>query len=571
MTRPLTTGLLLSLGATLALGTSAGQKAQAATSVTVTSTAAGIGASGCTLQEAVVALNGGSLNGCTRSGTGSPRTVILGSGTYLISDRLVPTRAMTIRGPGPGSMGTTFIETTSALSANGAIEVHGETTPFGFTLQDLTLSRAASASSFVAGVAVNGSDTTSSRPVVSLTRVRIRNFTFSGVRSIYGDVEIADSIVEYNSTPLYGGGIYTWGDGATNTQLRMFRSLVRQNNAALAGGGVYFLGGGNSRIEQTTIAQNAADSGAGISIESSDSGYLELKYVTIAENQAASYGGGIASLANDWKHRALFSLLANNGAPQGDDVWGRIDSMLSLYSQTDSFDLATHHDDLLNVDPLLGPFQDLAGNIADLNGDGILDGMMGYQPKKASPVFDRVDPSTGVDDPRDQRGFLRAKDKNGFGTGWNDMGAYEQGSWEAERISQYQLSGGTHTPEPSSGSDANFSDGRAMRFRATANNQFVVYRVPISQTGTYVIKTIIRKGPSGAQAQLQWSPNGSSGWVNLTNAQELYQSTVSYVTFNASVTFSSVGQIYLRWLVTGKNASSSNRDVVTDYFQLLKQ
>lgn len=569
MKRPLTTGLLLSLGAMLALGTSASQKAQAATSVTVTSTAAGIGVSGCTLQEAVVALNGGSLNGCTRSGTGSPRTVILGSGTYRISDRLVPTTAMTIRGPGPGSMGTTFIETTSAVSANGAIEVHGETTPFDFTLQDLTLSRAASASAAIAGITVNGSDTTSVRPVVSLTRVRIRNFTFSGVRSAFGDLEIADSIFEYNSTPFSGGGIFVWGNGMTNTQLRMFRSLVRQNNAAVAGGGVYFLGGGNSRIEQTTIAQNAADSGAGISIESSDSGYMELKYLTIAENQAASYGGGIAILANDLRHRALYCLVANNGAPQGDDVWGKIDSRASLYAQTDGFDLARHEDDLLNVDPFLGPFQDLAGNIADLNGDGVLDGMMGYQPRKASPVFDRVDPSTG-NDPRDQRGFLRAKDKNGFGTGWNDMGAYEQGSWEAERISQYQLSGGTHTPEPSSGSDANFSDGRAMRFRATANNQFVVYRVPISQTGTYVIRTIIRKGPSGAQAQLQWSPNGSSGWANLGSGQELYQSTVSYVTFNASVTLSPVGQIYLRWLVTGKNASSSNRDVVTDYFQLVK-
>ena len=32
-----------------------------------------------------------------------------------------------------------------------------------------------------------------------------------------------------------------------------------------------------------------------------------------------------------------------------------------------------HHDDRLNVDPLLGPFQDLAGNIADLNGDGTTD------------------------------------------------------------------------------------------------------------------------------------------------------------------------------------------------------
>jgi hypothetical protein len=230
-----------------------------------------------------------------------------------------------------------------------------------------------------------------------------------------------------------------------------------------------------------------------------------------------------------------------------------------------------HHDDLVNVNPLLGPFQDLGGNVADLDGDGIVDGMMGYQLKKGSFAFDRVDPSTG-DDPRDQRGFLRAQDQSGAGSGWNDIGAVEKGPWEAERISQYQLSGGTHTLEPSAGPDpVNLSDGRAMRFRATANNQFVTYRIPIAQTGSYAIEVKARKGSSGAQARLQWSPNGSTGWTNLGGVQEFYATTTSEVHLDFTATLSPVGQIYFRWLVTGKNTASSNRDVITDFIRLTKQ
>jgi hypothetical protein len=548
----------------------------AARNVNVTSTLPGnvTGTGVCTLEEAVGAMNvGTSQNGCTVSGTGEPRTVTLnlaGTNAYKISARLAPTVAMTIRGLGPGSMGNTFIEPTSSFTANAAVYHRVlTTTPFDVTLQDVTIRRT-SGSATVTGIRVenfwNGSNL---GPQMILNRVRVSGFNNSGVYSTYGNVVITDSIIENNSTSSDGGGIFHFADGSSQRALRVLRSLIKGNVASGAGGGIYFLGGGNSRVDNTTIAQNSAQSGGGV-FSQMDNGYLEFHYSTIAENDAFS-GGGIYCNACDHRTFTYFSVIAYNTGAQGFDLDGDLSSTASLWSFTDSLDQSSHDaEDLVNVDPLLGNLKDLGGNIADLNADGVLDGMQGYQPIKGSPALDRLIPQPSAE-PRDQRGYLRSYDSNGLGTGNNDMGAFEQGPWEAELISRFALSGGTHVVLPTSGTDTNFSDGKAMRFRATADNQYVTYRLPISQTGSYAIEVKVRKGASGAQARLQWSPNGSTSWANLGPIQEFYSTGTldQHLDFNA--TLSPIGQIYFRWFVTGKNTASNNRDVITDYIKLMKQ
>jgi hypothetical protein len=564
-------------GALSAVSILATSAAFAATNINVTSTSAGTGVSGCTLQEAVIAMNGGTLNGCTKTGSGTPHTVTLGANTYLINNRLAPTVSMTIRGQGLGYMGRSFIQPTSGFTANSAVYVQTTSqAAFEVTLQDLTLRRTSGAAS-VSGVLIDGFwdpiNPYNGGPVVLLTRGRITGFNNSGINSNYGNLEINDSIIESNSTASDGAGIRMLGDGQSNRIMRMFRSLVRLNSATWSGGGIYFNAGNNSRIEHTTIAQNNAYSGGGLFRDEQDIiGYLELDYTTIAENDAFS-GGGIYVNGNLGATDVFTSIIAYNTAAQGFDLDGELFSRDSLWSATDHLDFASHDHDLLNVDPLLGFIQDLGGNIADLNGDGVLDGMLGYQPFRASPVLDYVPHYETVPPQRDLRGFLRGYHWAGAGTGNDDIGAYEQGPWESERISQFQLSGGTHVITPSgTATDSSFSDGKAMRFRATANNQFVTYRVPIAETGSYQIEVKVRKGSSGAQARLQWSVNGTTGWTNLGGIEEFYTSATTDAYFDYFPSnLTPAGQLYFRWLVTGKHPSSSNRDVITDYIKLIKQ
>jgi hypothetical protein len=153
----------------------------------------------------------------------------------------------------------------------------------------------------------------------------------------------------------------------------------------------------------------------------------------------------------------------------------------------------------------------------------------------------------------------------------DDVGAIEQGPWEAERISQFQLSGGTHIVIPTSGSDNNLSDGKAMRFRGTANGQFVTYRMPISEAGSYALDVKVRRGPSGARARLEWSPNGSTGWTDVSGTQEFYALSTTEEHFYLTANLSPIGQVYFRWVITGQHPSSTNRDVVTDYISLIKE
>jgi hypothetical protein len=149
------------------------------------------------------------------------------------------------------------------------------------------------------------------------------------------------------------------------------------------------------------------------------------------------------------------------------------------------------------------------------------------------------------------------------------MGAFEQGPWEAERITPWQVMGGTHTVLTDA---VNFVDGQAMRFRANSTGtRFVTYRVPISETGNYEVAVRVRTGSTGALAKLQWSPNGSSSWTDVGPVEDFYTPSTDYSSrYYFPPTLSTVGQIYFRWLVSGHNMSSSNYDVVTDNLILLK-
>jgi predicted outer membrane repeat protein len=111
-------------------------------------------------------------------------------------------------------------------------------------------------------------------------------------RSI-GTLTLNDSTVSHNSAGGDGGGIYNAGVGAA---LALDDSVVSNNTAEGDGGGIYNHSG-TVRLEDSTVADNDADSdhdlsGNGGGISNHGATTVELIRSTVADN-SATYGGGL--------------------------------------------------------------------------------------------------------------------------------------------------------------------------------------------------------------------------------------------------------------------------------------
>lgn len=541
------------LGCLVALSAvAAASSARAATTIHVNS--------GCSLAQAIDSLNSlARPPGSTcEIGTGTGDTIQLQAATYNVAQQLNIYRSVTFKGAGPSA---TTLAATSAFVGTELLHLEngvGSGT-VAITLQDLKLDGSA-LSSQVSGVY---SPPSANLVSLNLYRARVTGFTWAGIYVVDADLVVTDSDVSSNSSPENGGGIHIeqTSSAATNVGFQVQRSTI-SGNSGYDGGGLYSSVSGNCNLDQSTVSENyASNSGGGL--VSNNEFYLHLHNSTVAFNGASSFGGGFAAISTN-AFNFFDSIIASNWPDDGYTPPAQtVLVQNTLIGNTSGFSGNYFYDgaDLRNVDPLLDALH------YDLGGSSHL---LVHRIYPGSPAMDYLSGSTLPD----QRNFPAPRDGDGNGTFLHDLGAYEYDpNWQTEMLLLAGKSSDAHVIASTAGGDTSttYSAAQGTNLQANAANDFVTYAVPIADVGSYGVKVRVRRGTNRGKFQLAVSTNPTGPWTSVGAVQDLYSSTSTFTELNLTPgTSASLGAstVYFRFLVTGKNASSSGYQLFLDYIRL---
>jgi len=361
--RPLTLALSLALG----IG-SAPLAGLAATISVVTADDAG-SATDCTLRQAIVSMNTGSLSstGCVNSGAafGTGDTINfdttafpVGANTITLAD--VPDNQLAISDANltiaaGADAHVTIQRSRPSMDHTNQFGIINDTAPAGgsLTLNHLTVSNGGmyvthNCNNFRSGgggICMVHADLTLNNSTVS------GNYGYQfggGILSLSGNVTLNNSTVSNNVSHFVAGGIYV-----TDKNLTLTNSVVSNNsansphycygggivsdaatvtltNSTLSGNSASYVGGilsdsGNVTLTNSTLSGNAGTGGAfrtvwnagGIRVST---GSITLTNSTVSGNSAGSYNGGISlySISPTNVVQVINSIIAGNSAPNGD-------------------------------------------------------------------------------------------------------------------------------------------------------------------------------------------------------------------------------------------------------------
>ena len=171
--------------------------------------------------------------------------------------------------------------------------------------------------------------------------------------SATGDIQLSRSTVDGNSAPM-GGGIFQDGGtgGAVGTgNFAVMDSTISNNTATLAGGGVQSENGLVAIVNSTISGNMSMATGGGIGLTD---GTVSLANSTVAFNSATTTGGGVEVTGGTFT--TVSSIIAKNTGATGPDVNGTATSTgNNLFGSTMGLTIAGGPNDLMDVDPLLGP------------------------------------------------------------------------------------------------------------------------------------------------------------------------------------------------------------------------
>ncbi|HSN77593.1 MAG TPA: right-handed parallel beta-helix repeat-containing protein [Anaerolineae bacterium] len=239
---------------------------------------------GCSLREAVRAVNdGASFGGCTLSGT-PPFTINLPAGTYELTipnanEDFTATGDLDIRVSGTALVGAGAASTTIQQTTDDRVIDFNPTVASNFSgsLSNLTITGGEVGGTFGGGGIIygdfNGGGTLTLNGV-TVDGNRATQGPGGGIASgPRGNLTISNSTISNNtaSSPApgpgasagTGGGIDFRDEGGTNT-LNITNSTISGNRAAwtsAAGGGLY-ISGGTATIQRTHFVENLASNGA---------------------------------------------------------------------------------------------------------------------------------------------------------------------------------------------------------------------------------------------------------------------------------------------------------------------
>lgn len=136
----------------------------------------------------------------------------------------------------------------------------------------------------------------------------------------------------------------------------------------------------------------------------------------------------------------------------------------------------------------------------------------------------------------------------------------QPGLFEAEDLSVQSSSKPvvTYTDTPASG-------GAGKHFQSTAVNDQMILEVQDLPAGDYQCSVRVKKWTSRGIVQMAVADSAAGPWTNIGDPQDLYNATELYTDLGPfPVSFSTSEPQYVRFIVTGKNASASHYWVLLD-------
>lgn len=228
-----------------------------------------------------------------------------------------------------------------------------------------------------------------------------------------GTLALTACAIKGNSATDIGGGIYN----APDTTLTVNNSSISNNNAPSGGG----IGGvGAITINTTAISNNNALTGGGIIAY--DGTNLTITSSTISNNSAENTGGGIYRQGSSGVGSLRNTIVADNTAPTGPNLYGAFTSQgFNLVGNGSGATITPTTGDQIGtnvspIDPKLGPLQNNGGTTETR---ALFAG---------SPAIDK---GNSFGSTTDQRGSTRPVDlidatyPNASGGNGSDIGAYE--------------------------------------------------------------------------------------------------------------------------------------------------
>lgn len=271
----------------------------------------------CTLREAIVSLNTGSVGttGCANSSAGFGTDDSITFANSLLPDNLAPS-ASTIT----LTQGQLTVDQSVLTIAGSDVTVHADDSSRVFYSDSATLS--------IASMTITGSITDFSGGIfatesssVSLDNVTLTdNFALDG-GAIYGaassTISLSNSTLSDNQANR-GGAIHTRGS------VDLVDTLLTGNSAQLSGGAVFvrFAVNGEPRVSMRdcTLSNNTAGTFRGGGVYLSSNTEIALDNCHITGNSAREYGGGLYAKGGATINLVNNSTVSNNSAARGGGI-----------------------------------------------------------------------------------------------------------------------------------------------------------------------------------------------------------------------------------------------------------
>lgn len=331
------------------------------------------------------------------------------------------------------------------------------------------------------GIVIRAGDAFIEKSVITNNRSLGQNGTSNSPRGggIYFSgqmLTINNSVISNNSAIPYDVGIATAGGGIhIGSNARITNTLI-SNNRADSGGGVWADFFAAIELTNVTLSGNQAnlDGGAIFRLGQGSGSFISLKASTISNNLAVRNGGGI-SIWNSGETRLQNTIVANNSANAGPDIWGPVLSrgFNLIENTTEAIITGDTTGNILGQDPILDPRLLLNGGMTP-----------NHALRVGSPAID----AGGTANPAittDQRGLPRPYDfpslPNASGGNGSDIGAFERQAVDVSGLEFAAVSGKVLTP-----------DGRGLRNARVSitDSQGVTITATTSSFGVYSFNSI---------------------------------------------------------------------------------
>jgi hypothetical protein len=541
---------------------------------------AGVAGDGlCSLGEALAAANapGAPSEGDCAAGTGND-VIELGAGVYRAEGPLELAESVEIRGEGMERSTLSFSDTPPGCA------VRLETVGISARLTSLTLDGASSTSELT-GVCVHAG-------TLRVRHARVTGFSAGGLvaRALSGEnarLEVIDSLVDENHNTSDGGGVANVDPGSS---LWVAESAIVNNTSEGFGGGIFGSGGSNADyISNTTISGNVARAGGGVAGRVRAGLYLGLYWSTITDNRASVTGGGIHVEGEDASHTLFVGNLVTGNAADANGAEANLNADWGTnFLCTGSLLFARELERLPDVFPPGSCFFDVAdaglGPLMDMGGRNHLP-MHALLPN--SPAIDAIDEENSFNPTEQRNTWNESAGDAPLGTGqgdtpaWSvfgrgrdgdvlaDMGAFERNPrWEAELLTVAELRAADHAVDASTQAA---SHGAGTHLAGCGAGDYVVYEVPVPESGPYAVSARLRTSESAGQFVLAASDALEGPYVTIGSPEDTYSARGDFRTFElGNVEFSTAGKKFFKLTVARKNDASTGFDLFPDYFEVKK-